>query len=167
MQQFAKLCNRKVELVRFQYAPPIIIALLMLFATTCNAQELYFIGHGFSKHVVDNNYNDKTYGAALRLEKDNFAIQAGTYHNSIHNQSLYAGIDWSPIHYSINGFLNFDAGLYAGGATGYKYTVIPMAGIQASFKYKDVFVRVRAMPDLFFKSKGVAAIEIGFILKRF
>ena len=22
MQQFAKLCNRKVELVRFQYAPP-------------------------------------------------------------------------------------------------------------------------------------------------
>ncbi len=23
MQQFAKLCNRKVELVRFQYAPPV------------------------------------------------------------------------------------------------------------------------------------------------
>ena len=139
----------------------------MLAVTTANADELSIIGHGFSKHIVNHNFNERDFGAALRLERNDFAIQAGAYRNSFYKDTVYSGVDWSPLHYDLEGCVKVDAGLYAGGATGYKYTVTPMGGVQAAIKCKDVFVRVRAMPDPFFKSKGVGAVEFGFVLTRF
>ena len=35
MQRFAKPCNRKVELVRFQYVPPLIFTVLLLIGIYC------------------------------------------------------------------------------------------------------------------------------------
>jgi hypothetical protein len=144
------------------------IALLSILAiNSTNAAELSIVGHGFSKHLVNHNFNERNYGAALRLEKDDFAVQAGSYRNSFYKDTVYAGFDWSPLHYNLGGCFNLDAGLYAGGATGYKYAVTPMAGVQAAVKCENVFVRVRAIPDPFFQSKAVGAIEFGLVLKKF
>jgi hypothetical protein len=144
------------------------IALLsILVINSTNASELSVVGHGFAKHLVNHNFNERNYGAALRLEKDDFAVQAGAYRNSFYKDTVYTGFDWSPFHYNLGGCFNLDAGLYAGGATGYKYAVTPMAGVQAAVKCENVFVRVRAMPDPFFQSKAVGAIEFGLVLKKF
>jgi len=139
----------------------------MLAITSAKATELSLVTHVFSKHIVNHNFNERNYGAALRLAKDNFAIQAGAYRNSLYKNTIYAGVDWSPLHYDLGGCFKLNAGLYAGGATGYKYSVTPMAGIQAAIKCENVFVRVRAMPDLFYKSKGFAAVEFGLVLIKF
>ena len=144
------------------------IALLSILAiNSTNATELSVVGHGFSKHLDNHNFNEQNYGAGLRLENKDFATQIGGYHNSLRKDAFYAGIDWSPIHYNVAGCVNVDAGLYVGGATGYKYTVTPMAGVQAAVKCENVFVRVRAMPDPFYNSKAVGAIEVGLVLKKF
>ena len=144
------------------------IALLGILAiNSSNATELSVIGHGVSKHLDNHNFNEQNYGAALRLEKNDIAIQAGIYHNSLRKDSIYTGIDWSPIHYNITGCVNFDAGLYIGGATGYKYTVTPIAGIQAAIRCENIFVRIRAIPDPFYNSKAIGAIEFGLVIKKF
>jgi hypothetical protein len=145
----------------------IIISILFLSLVPVKAQEISIIGHGFSKHIKNHNFNELPYGIGLRYEKGEYAIQTGYFYNSIRNNSFYAGMDWSPIHTNITGCLNFEAGLYAGGATGYKYTVTPMAGVQSSLRCKNVFVRLRAMPDIFYSAKAVGAIEFGFVLKQF
>ena len=139
----------------------------MLAFSSANATEVSIVGHGLSKHLDNHNFNEQNYGAALRLENKDFATQIGGYYNSLRKDTFYAGIDWSPLHYNVSGCLNVDAGLYVGGATGYKYAVTPMAGVQAAVKCKDVFVRVRAMPDPFYNSKAVGAVEFGVVLKRF
>ena len=146
----------------------IALALLgFLTISTAQADELSLIGHGFSKHLDNHNFNERDYGAGLRYESGEYAFQAGDYKNSFRRNTIYAGIDWSPIHFNVAECLNVSAGLYAGGATGYKYTVTPMAGVQAAVRCKNVFVRVRAMPDLIYNSKAVGAIEVGFVLKTF
>jgi len=146
----------------------VIISSLFLSLAPVKAQEVSIIGHGFSKHLKNHhNFNETNYGVGLRYEKNEYALQLGNYHNSLRKNSFYAGIDWSPIHSNITGCLNFESGLYFGGATGYKYNVIPMAGIQTAIRCKNVFVRVRAMPDIFYNAKAVGAIEFGFILKQF
>ena len=146
----------------------IAIALASILAIgSVNATELSIVGHGFSKHLDNHNFNERPYGAALRLENKDFGFQVGDYYNSIRKNTFYAGLDWSPIHYNVSGCVNIDAGLYFGGATGYKYAVTPMAGVQAAVKCDNVFVRVRAMPDPFYNSKAVGAVEIGLVLKKF
>ena len=144
-----------------------IVLASILTISSADATELSIVGHGVSKHLDNHNFNEQNYGAALRLEKNNFATQIGGYHNSLRKDTFYAGLDWSPIHYNVSGCVNIDAGLYVGGATGYKYAVTPMAGVQAAVKCDNVFVRVRAMPDPFYNSKAVGAVEIGLVLKKF
>ena len=144
----------------------IVVASILTFGNA-NADELSIVAHSFSKHIVNHNFNERNYGAALRLEKDDFAIQAGAYRNSFYKDTVYAGVDWSPLHYNLSGCFNLNAGLYVGGATGYKYPVTPMAGAQTAVKCDNVFVRVRAMPDPFFKSKGVFTVEFGLVLIKF
>jgi hypothetical protein len=141
--------------------------LSMLAINSAKAAELSIVAHSFSKHIVNHDFNERNYGAALRLEKDDFAIQAGAYRNSFYKDTVYAGVDWSPLHYNLSGCFNLNAGLYVGGATGYKYPVTPIAGAQAAVKCDNIFVRVRAMPDPFFKSKGVFAVEFGLVLIKF
>lgn len=146
------------------------IALALFGFLTINnvqAAELSLIGHGFSKHLDNHNFNERDYGAALRYEEGDYAFQVGSYHNSLRKNTVYAGFDWSPIRFNVAQCLNIEAGLYAGAATGYFYTVTPMAGVQAAVRCKNVFLRVRAMPDPFYNSKAVGAIEVGFVLKRF
>ena len=144
------------------------LALLSVLAVnSSNATELSIVGHGFSKHLVNHNFNERDFGAAVRLERNDFAIQVGAYRNSFYKDTVYSGIDWSPLHYNLGGCFKLDAGLYAGGATGYKYAVTLMGGVQAAIKCENVFVRVRAMPDPFYNSKAVGAIEFGLVLKKF
>lgn len=144
------------------------LALLSILAVNpVNATEFSIVGHGLSRHVSRQDFNERPYGAALRLENKDFGFQVGDYYNSIRKNTFYAGLDWSPIHYNVSGCVNIDAGLYVGGATGYKYTVTPMAGVQAAVKCENIFVRVRAMPDPFYNSKAVGAVEIGLVLKKF
>jgi hypothetical protein len=141
--------------------------LAIFMSTTASASELSIVGHGFSKHLDNHNFNEHNYGAALRLERNDFAVQAGGYHNSLRKDAFYAGVDYSPLHYNLGNCFKLDAGVYAGGATGYKYAVTPIVGVQAAVKCNDVFVRVRVMPDVFYNSKAVGAIELGIVLKKF
>ena len=146
-----------------------IIILLFNFVaiSSVQAQELSIIGHGFSKHLENHNFNERNYGWGVRLEKDNFAIQAGTFHNSIRNYSKYIVVDWSLFSYNMGGCMKFDVGAFAGGTTGYKYEVTPVLGLQSSIKCDNIFARVRVAPDPFYNSKAVTAIEIGVVLMKF
>jgi hypothetical protein len=146
----------------------LIIALLSSIAiSSVQAQEISVVGHGFSKHLDNHNFNEKNYGIGLRLDMDEFGAQVGNYHNSIRRNSTYFGVDWSPFKANISGCLNLHAGAYYGVVTGYKYDVTPMIGLQSSIKCDNVFARVRLMPDPFYNSKAVGAIEVGVVLKRF
>lgn len=145
----------------------VIITTLFLSLVPVKAQEISIIGHGFSKHLENHNFNERNYGIGLRYEKGEYALQVGDYYNSLRKNSFYVGMDWSPIHTNVTGCLNFETGLYAGGVTGYGYNVIPVAGLQSAFRCKNIFVRARVMPDMFYNSKAVGAIEFGFVLKQF
>mgnify|MGYP006268166887 CR=1 FL=1 len=138
-----------------------------LITGSCYADELSIIGHGVAKHVVNHNYNEIPYGVALRYQKDDFGIQAGTYYNSFRNQSYYLGVDWIPYQQNITGCINIEAGPYYGIVTGYKYAVTPVIGLHTAVRCNDVFVRARVMPDPFYGSKGVGSIEIGYVVKKF
>ena len=141
--------------------------LYMLSVGSAGAAELSVIGHGVAKHLENHDFNERPYGAGLRYEEGEYALQVGDFYNSVRKNTFYAGLDWSPIHTNLVGCLNFESGLYAGAATGYKYIMTPMAGVQASLRCKSVFVRVRAMPDVFYNSKLVGAVEVGVVLLRF
>jgi hypothetical protein len=146
----------------------LIIALMSSIAiSSVQAQELSVIGHGFSKHLDNHNFRERNYGIGLRLETDDFGMQVGNYNNSNRRNSTYFGVDWSPYKTKLTGCLNLEAGPYYGVATGYKYDVTPMIGLQSSIKCDNVFARVRLMPDPFYNSKAVGAIEIGVVLKKF
>ena len=145
------------------------IAALLGFLTISAAQadELSLIGHGFSHHLDNHNFNERNYGGAVRYEHDDWGIQIGGYRNSINKNSIYAGVDWSPLKYDTNGCMKFEAGAYYGFATGYKFAVTPVAGLQTAAKCGNVFARVRVMPDPYYNSKAVGAIEVGLVIKRF
>ena len=144
------------------------VALLGILAvSSVQADELSVVGHGFSKHLDNHNFNERNYGVGLRYENENYGLQMGGYRNSLRKESFYAGMDVSPINFNIDGCFNFQAGLFAGGATGYKYTVTPMAGAQAAIRCKDLFVRIRVMPDPYYNAKIVGAVEFGLVLMKF
>ena len=146
----------------------IIVALLAIMTyTSCNAAELAIIGHGISKHLDNHNFNERDYGAALRYQEGEFGIQIGDYHNSIRKNTVYAGFDWSPIHFNVSECLNVEVGIFAGSATGYKYAVTPITGLQAAVRCNNVFVRARIIPDVIYNSKAVGAIEFGIVLLKF
>jgi hypothetical protein len=135
--------------------------------STSNASELSIVAHGFSKHLHNHNFNEQNYGGALRYEYNDFALQVGAYRNSVRRDSTYAGIDWSPLRYNTKTYISYEAGTYVGAATGYKYSVIPLAGIQAAVRCKDYFARIRVMSDLFYNSRAVGAVEVGIVIKKF
>ena len=144
------------------------VALLGILAvSSVQAAELSLVGHGFSHHIDNHNFNERNYGGAVRYEHDDWAMQVGAYRNSINKNSVYAGIDWSPLKYETESCLKFEAGAYYGIATGYKFDITPVVGLQAAVKCENVFARVRAMPDPYYNAKAVGAIEVGIVLKRF
>lgn len=145
------------------------IAVLLGFLAISSAQagELSLIGHGYSKHLDNHNFNERNYGAGFRADTGDIGIQIGAYRNSVHKDSVYVGIDWSPLSTKTNTCLEFGAGPFYGFASGYKFAVTPVIGVQASAKCDNVFVRVRAMPDPYYNAKAVGAIEVGLVIKRF
>lgn len=144
------------------------IALLGILAfNSAQASEISLIGHGISKHIDNHNFNERPIGVGMRYTHDDWAIQVGGFRNSINKNSIYAGFDWSPLKYETDSCLKFEGGVYYGFATGYKFDITPVVGLQAAAKCDNVFARVRVMPDPYFNSKGVAAIEVGLIIKRF
>ena len=145
-----------------------IVALLsMLAISSVRAEEISLVGHGFSKHIDNHNLNERPYGAGLRYEHDDWGIQIGAFRNSINKNSAYAGIDWSPLKMETNTCLRYEAGVFYGFATGYKFDVTPLVGLHAAIRCDNVFARVRVIPDPYYNSKGVGAIEIGLVLKKF
>ena len=144
-----------------------VLLMSLLAFSSAKADDLSVIAHGISKHLENHNYNERNYGGGLRYENSEYGIQVGKYENSFRRETIYAGADWSPIHFNVHKCFNFQSGVYAGVATGYKYNVTPMAGVQAAVRCKDVFLRLRVMPDIYYNTKAVGAIEIGLVLKRF
>lgn len=145
-----------------------VLALLGVLAiSSVQANELSLVGHGLSKHFDNHNFNESNYGAAVRYNRDDWGIQLGGYRNSINKNSAYAVVDWSPFQYQTESCLKIEAGPYYGAASGYKFAVTPVIGIQAAVKCNSVFARVRAMPDPYYNAKAVGAIEVGVVLKRF
>jgi hypothetical protein len=146
----------------------VIVALLGLMAVSAaSADELSIVGHGFSKHLDNHNFNEKNYGGALRYDKNDFGLQIGGYRNSINKNSFYAGIDWNPIQFKSDSCLRAEMGVFYGFATGYKFDITPIAGLQAAVKCDNVFVRVRAIPDPYYNSKVAGSVEFGLVVKRF
>jgi hypothetical protein len=145
-----------------------VLALLGVLAiSSVQADELSLITHGLSKHIDNHNFNERNYGVAVRYDHEDWGIQLGGYRNSINKNSVYAGVDWSPFKYETNSCVKIEAGAYYGFATGYKFDITPVVGLQAAVKCDNVFARVRAMPDPYYNAKAVGAIEIGVVLKKF
>ena len=144
------------------------VALLCLLSfDIAKADEVSMISHGFSKHLDNHNFNERPVGAGIRYEHDDFGLQAGGFRNSVNKNSFYAGIDWVPFRYTTNTCFSIDAGPFYGFATGYKFDITPLIGLQSSIKCDNMFARVRIMPDPYYNSKGIGAIEFGVVVKRF
>jgi len=145
-----------------------VLALLgILAASSAHADEISLIGHGLAKHLENHNFNERPYGGGLRYDRDDWGIQVGGYRNSINKNSFYAGVDWSPFKYETDSCVKIEAGAYYGFATGYKFDITPVVGLQTAIKCNNVFARVRVMPDPYYNSKAVGAIEVGLVIKRF
>ena len=144
-----------------------IVLASLLAINSVKADELSAIGHGFSYHLDNHNFNQENYGVGLRFERDDIGVQAGTYYNSVRKDSAYALVDWSPLQTELFGCFKAEAGLCAGATTGYLHPVIPVAGLQSSIKCGNVFARVRVAPDLYYNSKVVGAVELGLTVYKF
>ena len=139
----------------------------LMFVSAASADELSIVGHGFSKHIDNHNFNERPVGAAIRYEHDDYGLQVGGFRNSINKNSFYIGADWTPLKYKTDTCFSVEAGAFYGFATGYKFDITPLVGLQSALKCDNVFARIRIMPDPYYNSKGVGAIEFGVVLKRF
>lgn len=146
----------------------LIVALLFLLGiNVANADEISVVTHGFSKHLDNHNFNERNYGVGIRYEREDYGLQIGAYRNSLYKDAVYVGVDWNAFQYSTDSCLKFEAGPFYGLATGYKYDVTPIVGLQSAVKCDRVFLRVRAIPDLYYNSKVVGSLELGFVISKF
>lgn len=130
--------------------------------TSLVAASLSLVLHGFSLHATDyddngRKWDETNYGMGLRYEVNkDWAMQGGFYQNSQHRTSVYAGVDWLPLHVG-----PFSAGGGLGIATGYSLApVVPVAtlNVRATLASR-VDVMVRYLPPITPKMTSVAAVE--------
>lgn len=146
-----------------------ILATLMflLLVLPANSQELSLVGHGFSYHTTNSSqYNQDNYGAAVRLQNANLAVQLGTYRNSYNQTANYLVLDLNLLSSSIAEFVQLEMGPMLAVVTGYPgHSVLAGPGMQAALRYNDFYIRTRIMPAL--STPAVAALELGYVLYRF
>jgi hypothetical protein len=122
------------------------------------ASELGLVAHGFSHHTQLRKtglpWNEFNQGLALRyIKNSDWSAQAGVYRDSVFKPTVYALVDYTPLHL---------AGVNFGGFAGAKYSVKakPIAGAVARWESSAYSVAARVAPAP--QSKGtVYTLEFG------
>jgi hypothetical protein len=107
--------------------------------TTICSNALFLMLHAFSYHSVAG-YESNTPGLSLQCSlNDNASISAGVYRNSLRKTTMYSVL-------GLETDTPLRLGIFAGAATGYEKTVIPVAGLSASFKLLGFKFSLLALP---------------------
>jgi len=116
-----------------------------------------FLSYHFEDRDKLNAYN-WGFGAAWRFTED-FSLVAGTYHNSMRDQSTYAALAWQPLHLG-----PFRLGLLAGVIRGYPDVNnggwFPMALPVISVEYGRVGVNLVVVPSTRATGTGSLSFQI-------
>ena len=123
-----------------------VIAFTVSYCTPTPADEL--ILHGPSYHFDrSSNFNNDNYGIGYVLDN---GVVAGTFRNSLDNQTLYAGYLWR---------FHPRVGLIVGAATGYEYPIVPAAILNFNAPIsKQLSLHLNILPI----KQGVANLAIGY-----
>ena len=115
--------------------------------------ETWLVGSGIAIHGDrSHHYNWLTTGIGLEQTfTDTLRGAAGVYRNSNYNDSSYGAFIYMPF---IAGALK--AGIFAGGATGYRAPVTPVAGFAAAYEGKKYGMNLILVPPSGDSGKGVA-----------
>ena len=94
---------------------------------------------------AEPGYNNATPGiGALCPINGDWSLAAGTYFNSLRQQSVYAGAAWQPVRLG-----PVKAGLYGGGVTGYRDEISPFLALALSVPLsKTIDAHLIAVPKV-------------------
>ena len=99
---------------------------------------VWLAAHLWSVHAgpVPNN---ETFGVGVECDRGDYSVQLGDYRNSLGKNSAYlaVGHDWGS---------RFQAGLFGGVASGYQWTLVPVAGGRVRYASDDWKVQFLLMP---------------------
>jgi len=113
----------------------ILLALFVGLSAHAEPGDYHIITHGFSYHTVprpsDPQWNQVNPGHGIRYElNDTVSIQAGFYKNSYYRNSVYAGVDWTPLDLKIPDVGSLSTGrLQMGGFIGLASGYTDKAGV--------------------------------------
>jgi hypothetical protein len=164
--------------IKHRQKPALAVVFVFAILSLCprsygQSKDIEFILHGVSMHFNpyqrdSDNWNERNPGFGVRLPlngKNSFAFQGGVYKNSFARTSLYAGIDWLPVHYK---FIGMGAGL--GAATGYLQTSsapIPVGGPVLQLAVSDrTCMRFRFFPPVIPGDSGAFSLELSWRLHK-
>lgn len=128
------------------------LVLMICVLTCCKAKaddEAVWLTTGeWSRHNNEDAHhyrqNNTGFGLQADLDEDRSLI-AGWYNNSIHRETVYMGITWTPLHVG-----NAKLGLAGGMATGYDKFVpaVPIGSIYGSYEYERLGVNLFWLPSI-------------------
>lgn len=134
-----------------------IILLLALWAGQAHAR-VHLQVHGLSDHGGTYAYNERNWGAGLRLDLDpNWSVQAGYYHNSYRKHTLYGVVNWTPL------WSRF--GAFVGIGTGYDLKYPVLGGLMYREQWDVFSYTLRYVPRTAHDTSEVVALELGWRIK--
>ena len=140
----------------------VVIAILLI-SNSCLADTWISIGGGTDHFCHTCGYNGFNPGLGIQtddyLKIEDTKLIAGGYYNSFHRTSMYAGVAYQPIQYSI-----FKAGLIGGLVSNYPNLLVPLMLLPVvSIEGEQVGVDVLGSPSMGNYS-GLVSINVKFKL---
>lgn len=107
---------------------------------------------------AEPGYNGNTPGAGLLCPvSDHWRLAAGTYLNSLSEQSVYAGAAWQPVRLG-----PVKAGVFAGLASGYKDEAVPFAALALSVPMGPLEAHLMVIPEVKDVTPATLAFPVSF-----
>ena len=107
---------------------------------------------------AEPGYNNDTPGAGFLCPvSDHWRLAAGTYYNSLREQSVYAGAAWQPVRLG-----PVKTGVFAGMVSGYKDEAVPFAALALSAPMGPVEAHLMVIPEVEDVSPATLAFSVSF-----
>ena len=131
----------------------LIVTCILLFCTSfANAGNFDMLVHGVSWHS-SGNFNERNEGVGIVYNQSKeLSYAVGVYDNSLSKTSVYALVQYLPIEYKA-----VQAGIFAGGITGYPLTKIAAGGL-VRINRGTVYHQFQLVPSI----KGVTPAVVGY-----
>lgn len=130
-----------------RHAAILLAGALGVFANARAGDDTWIVANGLAYHFDrSHKYNWLTLGLGVEHGvSENVRVASGFYLNSHRGWSVYGGGVWLPLSAeALNGRLR--AGVIAGGATGYRDFVTPVAGFALAYERKQYGLNLIAIP---------------------